>query len=601
MKTRFFAFIMSVCMLFSACGNINSSADNSNINNGDNRPPQWERVFDTLTTEDAAKKLLDIFRISHNNSWDSQNPDGLLTPVGTHVFKAMVERLYNADTGKEFQNTNGYTDINNYVEYGAKYFDISEDDIYKTLANQQYGYNPENETTTMHDGLGSVVSLKALNISEAETGRHIIDYIAVGGLDYYTYGKLSFAVNDDGSFRFLSNEFTDKVYSPEYYNTVYPAIAASKDGKYELYYGDSVNLWRTRVKNVVLYEKDTGKNISLGFIKDDNISDAGFFANGDIYTMDTTGLDVFRCEMTTQPYFTTKTNFMAGGNFDYGPEERYIYAIRRDPVDFDYIVVYSQGESIYDKANAYELSATYKLGLLDKEGNLTHSWDTGINVVHCVNGFEPVYLSVTGENTIEFCVVRGEEELLRCGVDLITGNCTTIKEYTPQGEPELAMLLAEKYLPQLYVTLDYNWDCEDDVPVMIFQGPLERFYEMDNNTPMPMVKLTGDNRGYEKAAKVDTYAQVAVKYYGWTYEQMADYFRSSDSYHKETDTVIHGDYGWVCYSQIIKVEKLYDNLYEIHYNLLDLDDRLVSENILTAKLMDGEYFQFIKNEVNSIE
>ncbi len=599
MKTRFFAFIMVVSLFFTACGSVNSGTDNSEINSG-SRQPRWERVFDTLTTEDAAKKLLGIFTISHNNSWDSRNPDGLLTPVGAHVFKDMVERLYNADTGKEFQHTNSYTDINNYVEYGAKYFAVSEDVIYNTLADEQYGYNPENETITMHDGLGSVVSLKAVNVTADQTGRYIIDYIAVGGLEHYTYGKLSFVVNDDGSFRFLSNEFTDKVYSPEHYSTIYPAIAASKDGKYELYYSDSVNLWGTKVKNVVLYEKDTGKRISLGFINDDNISGAGFFANGDIYAMDTSGLDVFRCEMTPQPYFTTKTNF-AAGDFYYGPEERYIYAIRRDPVDFDYIVVYSQGESVNDKANAFELTATYKVGLLDKEGNLTHSWDTGVNVVHCVNGFEQVYLSVTGENTIEFFVIRGEEELLRCGVDLTTGNCTTIKAYTPQGEPELAALLAEKYMPRLYVTLGYNWDCADEVPTMIFQGPLESFYAMDNNTSMPMVKLTGDNRGYEKAAKVDTYAQVAAKYFGWSYEQMADYFRNSSGYHKETDTVIHGDYGWAAYPQMVKVEKLYDNLYEIHYNLLDLDDRLVSENTLTAKLVDDEYFQFIKNEGNPIE
>ena len=516
---RLFSVLLAVCLLFVSCGQDVPKAE------------QTERIFDIYMPEDSAEKLLGIFSISYRSSWDINNPDDLLNPVGSAVFKSMVEKMYYADTGKEFgHNADGFTDINNYVEYGAKYFNIRKEDIYNTLANEDRGYNPENETVFMSDGLGSVASLSVIQINRDEVGTYTLDYIVTAAESDYQFGTLSFMENEDGSLKFLGNKFTDKVYSSQYYNTVYPAIAISKDGKYELYYSVSINLWGKWVKNVVLCEKDTGKRISLGFIDNDNISDAGFFSNGDIYTMDTTGLNVFRCDMTPQPYFTTKTNFRGGGVFGYNVDERYIYAIRRDPIKFDYIVVYSQaresGEFLYEKPNDFQLGTNYKVGLLDKEGNLTHSWDSGVPVVHSVNGFEPVYISKTGENTIEFFVTRGEEELRRVSVDITSGKTEIIKEYIAEGLQKKAELLAEKYATKLYVTLGRPWNCSEEVASIIILGPLETFYRTETGEEMPKVKLPENVYGQIKAAKVDTYAQMAAKYFGWTYEQMADFFRN---------------------------------------------------------------------------
>ena len=596
-KYRLFSMLLAVCLLFVSCGQDIPKTDDTQ---------QTERIFDIYTPQDAAEKLLGIFSISYQSSWDIDNPNGLLNPVGSGVFKSMVEKMYYADTGKEFRhNAEGFTDINNYVEYGSKYFNIRKEDIYSALANPDRGYNPENETVFMSDGLGSVASLGVIQINWDEVGTYTLDYIVSAVESDYQFGTLSFMENEDGSLKFFGNKFTDTVYSPQHYSLGYPAIATSKDGKYELYYGTGVNLWNKWIKNVVLCEKDTGKRISLGFIDTDNISDAGFFSNGDVYTMDTTGLNVFRCEMTPQPYFTTKTNFRGGGVFGYDVDERYIYAIRRDPVKFDYIVVYSQaeepGEFLYEKPNDFQLGTNYKVGLLDKDGNLTHSWDSGVPVIHSVNGFESVYISKTGENAIEFFVARGDEELRRVSVDITSGKTEIIKDYTAEGLQKKAELLAEKYATKLYVTLGWPWDCSEEVASIIILGPLETFYRMETGEDMPMVKLTENNYGVRKAAKVDTYAQVAAKYFGWSYQQMADFFRTSNAYHKESDTVIHGDYGWVCYPQITSVENIQDNLYEIRYNLYDLDDRLVNENTLTARLIDEEYFQFLKNEVKNVE
>ena len=596
MKTKIFTMLMAVCILFTACIENPALQDNPDAE-------EFQRIYDQLAVEDAAEKLLPIFSISYQGNWDIMNTDWLFSMVSGGVFKSMVENMYHADTGREFSHdTNGYTDINNYVEYGAKYFNIEKEDIYSALARRDYGYNPENETVFMSDGLGSVASLKAIKVEKDITDKYTVDYIVSVAESDYQFGRLSFIENEDGSFKFLSNKFTNKVYSPQYYNIIYPAIATSKDGKYELYYGFSVNLWNKYVKSVVLCEKDTGNKISLGFIDNDNISDAGFFSNGDIYTMDTSGLSVFRCEMTPQPYFTTKTNFRGGGVFGYDVDERYIYAIRRDPVNFDYIVVYSQarefGEFLSEKPNDFQLGTNYKVGLLDKEGNLTHSWDSGMHVIHSVNGFEPVYILKTGDSTIEFFVTRGEEELRRVSVDIDSGKTEIIKNYVAENLQKKAELLAEKYVPRLYVTLGYEWDCNEEVAGMMYDSALKSLYRLYYNQKMPEVKLTENNFGIPAAPTVDTYSRTAAKFYGWSYDDMAAYFRKGNMYNKEADAVMHGDYGWIMEPIITSVAKIDGDIYKICYDLVTWDGELWYKNILTAKLVDGEYFQFLKNEIN---
>ena len=597
MKAKIFTMLMAVCMLFTACTENPALQDNPDAE-------EFPRIYDQLAVEDAVDKLLPIFSISYQGNWDIMNTDWLFSMVSGGVFKSMVENMYHADTGREFSHdTNGYTDINNYVEYGAKYFNIEKEDIYNALARRDYGYNPENETVFMSDGLGSVASLKAIKVEKDITDKYIVDYIVSVAESDYQFGRLSFIENKDGSFKFLSNRFTDKVYSPQYYNIIYPAIATSKDGKYELYYGFSVNLWNKDVKSVVLCEKDTGNKISLGFIDNDNISDAGFFSNGDIYTMDTVGLNVYKCELTTQePYFTTKTNFRGGGVFGNNVDERYIYAIRRDPVKFDYIVVYSQakesGEFLYEKPNDFQLGTNYKVGLLDKDGNLTHSWDTGVPVIHGLDTFEPVYLLKTGDNTIEFFVKRGDKELRRVRVDIFSGKVDIIKEYIPDIEQEKSELLAEKYVPRLYVTLGYEWDCNEEVAGMMYDSALKSLYRLYYNQKMPEVKLTENNFGIPAAPTVDTYSRTAAKFYGWSYDDMAAYFRKGNMYNKEADAVMHGDYGWIMEPIITSVAKIDGDIYKICYDLVTWDGELWYKNILTAKLVDGEYFQFLKNEIN---
>lgn len=599
-KSAVISFFLSLCILLTACGGKEANTQET--------PTGFERVFDTRTVPDAAEELLNIFRISASQlSWSSDNADDMMNQIGGAVFKSMVEDLYKADTGKEFShNSDGYTDIDNYIEYGTKYFYLNPEYIRQKLT-ESTAYNPEDDTVFMSDGLGSVMALKAIEV--VKNGEwYIIDYIITCGYEYdnFRFGKLSFTVNEDGSFRFSSNINTGFEHQPAYNlsdRIQHPAIASmSKGVPYSLYYGPSVNLWDKTVREVILHTEHTKQYTSLGFITADKIADAGFFSNGDIYTMDTNGMKVFACDVNRQtPIFTTYTNFPGGYGAGTGSDYRYIYAIRRDPENFDYMVVYSQSSSVHEPANDFQLKATYKIGLLDKEGNLTRSIDTGIPVIYRIGRFESVYMSVKDKDNIEFFVKYGEDELMRATVNIADGSCDILKEYIPGGENEKALLLAEKYMYKLGVILADDWDSEDGtVESAIYLGALERLYYTDNRRKMPVVQLADNVYGYDTASTVADYADVAEKYFGWNRHTFEEYLRSGYGYIEENDAVIHGDYGWRFYPQITSVEQISAQEYSIYYDLLGPEDEILSHNVIKAQMLDN-YFRFISNTVTKVQ
>ena len=168
-----------------------------------------------------------------------------------------------------------------------------------------------------------------------------------------------------------------------------------------------------------------------------NSSDVGFFKNGDIYVMDDYGMNVYnpQINMTDKtPVFTTNTNFPCGKNIYDDGTERHLFAIRRDPDKMDYIVIYGEyieKENYEDNyVSDLQMVHTYKVGLLDKEGNLTKSWDTGVNIMFS-RGFDDVFMIKPSENEIEFFVQYKTEERLRGRFNLETGVYSPIKEFKP--------------------------------------------------------------------------------------------------------------------------------------------------------------------------
>ena len=179
------------------------------------------RYFDYLDTETVCKRLLPIFVITSVTDWDKTDCKQFLEVVGSSPFKQIVERLYEIDTDKTFENSDGYTAVDNYVTYGAKYFDIDSDDIRYALENS-YAYNAEHDTVLMSDGLGSTLWLEFTQLTQQD-GIYTVHYEIVRVEDMPDAGEMTFKINEDGSFKFLSGKFIEKVSSQnEITQNIYP-------------------------------------------------------------------------------------------------------------------------------------------------------------------------------------------------------------------------------------------------------------------------------------------------------------------------------------------------------------------------------------------
>lgn len=157
-------------------------------------------------------------------------------------------------------------------------------------------------------------------------------------------------------------EFTEKV---------------SPNGKYSLYEGafhggGDVGYWALFLKNnqtgEIRYFRETG-GMYGGY------SFCGFLKNGDLYYMSSDSLKIYNPD-------TLEKTFDLGKSFDLvyreGEPWRLLFTFRRDPVNMDFIIVYSDiSEDSLDWENSPSKKFTYRVGFLDKDGNLLESYDTG--------------------------------------------------------------------------------------------------------------------------------------------------------------------------------------------------------------------------------
>lgn len=166
------------------------------------------RVFDYMDTEEACERVLYLFGMTAKHNWDKNNNSEFLQFVDTVPFKYIVEYLYGYDYSMDFENIDGYATVDSYVIYGTKYFDFDAADIRSALENSN-SYNAENDTVLIHDGLGSAMGLK---ITEFEQDGEI--YTVHYDIIYFEgepdAGEMTFRINEDGSFKFLSGKFTEK-------------------------------------------------------------------------------------------------------------------------------------------------------------------------------------------------------------------------------------------------------------------------------------------------------------------------------------------------------------------------------------------------------
>ncbi|MBR2028611.1 MAG: hypothetical protein IKA10_06475 [Oscillospiraceae bacterium] len=216
-------------------------------------------------------------------------------------------------------------------------------------------------------------------------------------------------------------------------------IEAAQEGeRYVFALGEAEGGGDSWAYDVILTDNETGKSKNLGReYLSSAISDYGRFSNGDIYVMNYRGLTVFDTDMDNpNPIFTTKTNFpctISNEAIDNKGTHRYLFAIRRDPVTFEYVVIY--GEYIEDEVyennylNDFQMAHNYRIGILDKTGKLIKSWDTGVPIMFTVFGFENTYMKKVGDNEYEMFVTYKDSLRLSGRFNTENETYTPIKEF----------------------------------------------------------------------------------------------------------------------------------------------------------------------------
>ncbi len=131
--------------------------------------------------------------------------------------------------------------------------------------------------------------------------------------------------------------------------------------------------------SIVLRDNETGTLQWLSRRRS-HYSDYGFFANGDLYVREPDCLRMFSKESGYTEQYPFEMPFGSQ------PEgfTRYLCAVRRDPADSTYLVVYfeqteQQAQDRWEKP--FETDVCFILGKCDENGRLLQSWNSGQIVV----------------------------------------------------------------------------------------------------------------------------------------------------------------------------------------------------------------------------
>ena len=162
----------------------------------------------------------------------------------------------------------------------------------------------------------------------------------------------------------------------------------SADGRYSLWKGNGEGGGDVVINSIYLVENATGdvKYIdTIGGMYGGSES-AGFFSNGDVYTIGLDEFKVFTTDMSQQgPVFEMSKNFPLGEDAVEKGGFRHLLSARRDPATHSWVVLYNEAPYQADANDWYMdgdlgynfYKSTYKVGILDPQGNLTKVYDTG--------------------------------------------------------------------------------------------------------------------------------------------------------------------------------------------------------------------------------
>ena len=218
---------------------------------------------------------------------------------------------------------------------------------------------------------------------------------------------------------------------------LYEEFAKSKDGNYSLWAGGGYGGGDISYGQIVLKNNHTGQMKYIDTIGGmyGGSEYAGFFSNGDIYTIALDEFKVFTTDINQQgPVFEMSKNFPLGSGLAEDMGFRHLLAARRDPNDHSWVVLYNESGPYCKEASDYYMEgslgdnfykSTYKVGILDPQGRLTKVYDTGEYVM--TYSFRTVEMYMAADNVIRFSVLfKGVSPQLEGEINLKTGEYTCI-------------------------------------------------------------------------------------------------------------------------------------------------------------------------------
>jgi len=295
-------------------------------------------------------------------------------------------------------------DMTNDISYGRSRIFMNQDLVSDGIRYAlQYFYN---------EATGDMIFTAAKSDSEKITDFMIFDEDPrIPSFAHYIDQSLK--LDENGNLRFdcagaglsLTVDFEQGVVTKQFNITedlLGEKLYTSQDKKYSLYEFAHFNYPNMSTANIALKEENTGeiKYIGLMDILSGEVStpDTGFFSNGEVYLLTGSDFKIFDRDMeNTRPVFRISDNFELGYNAVREGTDRYLCAVRRNADKSFYVVYYDYNwmdNDRYTEGNVMsELKATYQIALLDKDGNMISTHDTGVNV-RC--GSMPVNMYLSG-------------------------------------------------------------------------------------------------------------------------------------------------------------------------------------------------------------
>lgn len=211
-------------------------------------------------------------------------------------------------------------------------------------------------------------------------------------------------------------------------------LYTSKNKAYSLYTFAPEKHGEVLTYNFALKENSTGKTGYLGcggLINGAYPGEAGFLSDGMVYVLGNNDYRIYSVDVdNTAALFSLSDCMVLGEDIDKEGTDRVLAAVlpKEDCIIAVYYdTVYETGEDIFLDENRDRLKAVYKAAVLDKNGNVSAEYDTGLNALY---GYCPVTIYKSKNKLYLYVTYKDTGAVLAKGtLNLANGSFVLTKEY----------------------------------------------------------------------------------------------------------------------------------------------------------------------------